>query len=120
MALQKKDSAQPPVTILLQSLNDVIDVSAERVLRNMSARIPTGVWFVLYAIAILAVAAAGYLFGLAGARRSLAAFAYALVFAAVITMIVDVDKPQFGRFQESKQALIDLRTRLDASNSWQK
>jgi uncharacterized membrane protein (DUF485 family) len=118
--IQKKDTAQPPVTILLQSLNDVIDVSAERVLRNMTARIPTGIWFVLYAIAILAVAAAGYLFGLAGARRSISAVAYALVFAGVITMIVDVDKPQFGHFEESKQALIDLRTRLNVLNTSQK
>jgi hypothetical protein len=121
LAMQKKDTAQPPVTILLQSLNDVIDVSAERVLRNMTARIPTGVWFFLYAIAILAVAAAGYLFGLSGFHnRSISAFVYALVFAAVITMIVDVDKPQFGQFEESKQALIDLQTRLNGSNTSQK
>jgi hypothetical protein len=121
LALQKKAAPQPPATILLQAVNDVIDVSAERVLRNMTARIPTGVWFVLYAIAIVAASAAGYLFGLAGFHsRSISAFVYALVFAGVITMIVDVDKPQFGQFQESKQALIDLQTRLNASNTSQK
>ena len=116
VAIQKEATAQPPSPVV-QSLNDVIDVSAERVLRNMGSRIPVGVWFILYAITMIAVAAAGYHSGLAGARgRSLAAIAYALAFAGVIAMIVDIDTPQFGQFQENKQALMELRTRLTVSS----
>jgi hypothetical protein len=117
VATQKATTAPPGSTIVLQSLNDVIDVSAERVLRNMSSRIPTGVWAILYAMTIISMAAAGYHSGLAGARgRSLASLAYALVFAGVIVMIADVDTPGFGQFRESKQALIELRARLSGFN----
>ncbi|HEY2384223.1 MAG TPA: hypothetical protein VGK48_23870 [Terriglobia bacterium] len=116
IAAQKKSSGQPPPAIVFQAINEVIDVNAERVLRNMQARIPAGVWVVLYGIAAIAVVAAGYHSGLTGARRrSFASIAYALAFAGVIVMIADADIPRFGRLQENRQALTDLQTRLGNS-----
>jgi hypothetical protein len=111
--VQKKTSAGTPPAIALQSLNDVIDVHAERVSTNMRSRIPAGIWIILYCITCVAVGAAGYHSGLAGARRgSIAALAYALVFAAVIAMIADADVPSFGQFQTDHQSLIELRSQL--------
>jgi hypothetical protein len=100
-------------TLLIQSMNDVIDLNAERVLRNMQSRISSGVWAFLSGISILAVAAAGYFTGLTNTRRrSLTAVAYALVLAGMIVIIADVDVPRFGHFHESNQPLIDLKVRL--------
>jgi len=116
IAAQKKDTGRPPPAIVVQSLSDVIDTNAERVLRNMRSRIPPGIWIVLYGIAIISVAAAGYHSGIGGARgRSIAAVAYALVFAGVVVMIADADIPALGQFQENREALIDLQIRISNS-----
>ncbi len=102
----------PMAAPVIQSLTEVIDVHAERVLAGIRSRIPMTVWLMLYGIMFLSLTAAGYHAGLAGARRSFAALAYALVFAAVIVMIVAADVPGSQQFQTSHQTLIDLRARL--------
>jgi len=99
---------------LIQSVADVIDVHAARVLAGIRSRIPFTVWAVMYSIMAVAVAAAGYQAGLAGGRRSLAAVFYALVFGAVIMMIAAADVPGSEQIRASHQALIDLRSRLTA------
>jgi hypothetical protein len=115
--VQKKTASGTPPAIALQSLNDVIDVHGERVLTNMRSRIPTGSWIILYSITFIAIAAAGYHSGLAGARRrSIAALAYALVFAAVLAMIADADIPGFGQFETDRHGLIELRGQLSDSD----
>ena len=110
----EKTAVGPSATPLVQSLTDVIDVNAERVLAGIQSRIPSRVWLVLYLIMVLSVAAAGYQAGLAGAHTSFAAVAYAFVFAAVIVMIAAGDVPQSDQFQTSHQSLADLRARLTA------
>jgi hypothetical protein len=99
---------------LIQSVADVIDVHAARVLAGIRSRIPFTVWAVMYSIMAIAVSAAGYQAGLAGGRRSLAAVFYALVFGAVIMMIAAADVPGSEQIRASHQALIDLRSRLTA------
>ena len=99
---------------LIQSVTDVIDVHAARVLAGIRSRIPFTVWAVMYSIMAIAVSAAGYQAGLAGGRRSLAPVFYALVFGAVIMMIAAADVPGSEQIRASHQALIDLRSRLTA------
>ena len=110
---RRENGGSLPQTVL-QSVNDVIDVTGERVLANIQERIPTSVWAVLGGITLISVAAAGYHSGLTGARRaSFSGLAYALVFAGMIVMIADVDIPKFGYVQIYDQPLIDLRARLN-------
>jgi hypothetical protein len=96
----------------LQSLTDVFDVHGERALAGIRSRIPFTIWTSLYAIMMLSVGSAGYLAGLAGARRSMASVPYALVFAAVITMIAAGDIPGTEQYRASHSALMDLKARL--------
>ena len=100
-------------TPFIQSVTEV-DVQAERVLAGIRSRISFTVWAVLYSIMVIAVCAAGYHSGLASGRRSLAGVFYALVFAAVITMIAAADVPGSQQIETSHQALSDLRARLTA------
>lgn len=102
-----------PQSIVIQSLNEVIDVRGEHALNSMRSRIPFGVWTVLYGITVISIMAGGYHSGLAGAgRRSIAALAYALVFAGVIVMIADADIPGFGHFEENRKPLLELQVRF--------
>jgi hypothetical protein len=112
VAAGKKDIGPLSAAPLLQSLTEVIDVHGERALAGVRTRIPFSVWVILYGIMVVSVAAAGYHAGLAGARKSVAALAYALVFAAVIVMIAAGDVPGSRQLRISHQALMDLRARL--------
>jgi hypothetical protein len=89
-----------------------INAQAERVLTGIRSRIPIVVWVILNAIMAISVAAAGYHAGLAGTQRSIAAVAYALVFAAVIVLITAADIPGVSQLRTSHQALVDLQERL--------
>jgi hypothetical protein len=108
----KKDFGPPSPAPLIQAISEVIDVHGERVLADVRARVPFRVWLTLYGIMALCIAAAGYQAGLAGARRSVAAVAYAFVFAGVIVLIAAGDVPGTDQLRSSHQALIDLRARL--------
>ena len=98
--------------IFVQSLNEVIDLHAKRVMFGLHNRIPELVWLVLYFIAIVSMAALGYQEGLSGSRRSLAVLALAFTFSAVMLLIADLDRPQEGLLRVSQRAMLDLRESL--------
>ena len=107
----RKDGAASFVMPFTQSLIE-INAQVERVLTGIRSRIPIVVWVILNAIMAISVAAAGYHAGLAGTQRSIAAVAYALVFAAVIVLITAADIPGVSQLRTSHQALVDLQERL--------
>ncbi|HSE35837.1 MAG TPA: hypothetical protein VLG74_00955 [Blastocatellia bacterium] len=107
----RKDGAASFVMPFTQSLIE-INAQVERVLTGVRSRIPVVVWIILNAIMAISVAAAGYHAGLAGTQRSIAAVAYALVFAAVIVLITAADIPGLSQLRTSHQALVDLQERL--------
>ncbi len=104
-------TAQNPGSILgglfVQSLNEVIDLHETRLTAGRN-RIPDSIWIVLFIVTILTMAAVGYHFGLTGKRSWAVRILLALVFAAVLFLIADLDQPQQGLLQVSQQAMIDL------------
>jgi hypothetical protein len=97
------------VGLFVESLNDVIDLHAKRVIAGLRNRIPGTIWVSLFVIAALSLGAMGYHSGLAGPTRSLALLAVAFAFSAVIGLVVDLDRPQEGALTVSQQPLIDVR-----------
>jgi len=103
--------AQNPggVDVFLSSVNKVIELCQERVMVRERSRIPGAFWAVLYLITIFAHAAMGYHGGVAGTNRSPVTVLVAIAFAAVIMLILDLDRPGQGWINVSQQAMIDLR-----------
>ena len=95
--------------LFIATLNDVIDLHAKRLALGARNRIPGVIWAVLYFVAITGTAVMGYHAGLAGSGRSLAMLALVLSFSAVMTLIVDLDRPQQGLLRVGQQTLIDLQ-----------
>jgi len=114
VAAAQKDPRSVPTGLFIQSLNELIDLHANRLLAIRS-RIPIVVWLVLFAVAGLSFGTMGYHIGLSGARRSPAVWPVAFTFAAVMWMVVDLDRPQEGLLRVSQQPLIDLRSSMDGS-----
>ena len=96
-------------SLFIQSLNQVIDLHATRVMAGLQSRVPGVIWLVLYMLAFLAMVLLGYQSGLAGSRRSIAVIALILGFTSVLILIADLDRPGQGMLQVSQQAMIDLR-----------
>lgn len=100
------------VALFFESLNEVIDLHTSRVVVALSARIPTALWFGMLAGALLSMLLLGMSSGLDGQRNTLALLVTVLVFAAVLSLIVDLDRPREGLFQVNYQALFHLQSQL--------
>jgi hypothetical protein len=104
----------PVDALLFQSLNEVIDVHAER-LRAQRDHVPEVVLFLLIAVAIASVAMLGYSAGRKGERRQWLRALLPVLIVGVITLIMDLDRPRSGLIRVSQQPLLDLQASLHAS-----
>ena len=102
------------VGLFIQSINDVIDPHAKRVVLGLRNRIPPPIWGSLYQVACVGMAAMGYHAGLAGTGRSIAALAVVVTFSAVIVLITDLDRPQEGLLKVDESALVSVRRSMSA------
>ncbi|HZS17262.1 MAG TPA: hypothetical protein VFA51_04945 [Candidatus Udaeobacter sp.] len=112
-AVAEKNPNSIVVGLFVQSLNQVIDLHAERVQASLRSRIPGAIWVGLFAVAALSLAVMGYHAGMVGTRRSLAILAVAITFSVVIELIADLDRPQEGVLKVSQQALLDLQKSMN-------
>lgn len=109
-AIAATEKDRSPITgLFVQSLNEVIDLHTERVMKGLRSRVPGVIWTVLYVLAFLAMVIMGYHSGLANTRRSLAVIALILGFSSVLYLIIDLDRPGEGTLRVSQQTMIDLR-----------
>jgi hypothetical protein len=101
------------VGLLVQSLNEVIDLDATRITAGRN-RIPDIIWLTLYLVTMFTMAAMGYQFGLTGEHSWPVSILMALVFASVLFLIADLDRPQRGLLTVSQEAMIDLINKIGA------
>lgn len=111
-------AAEAPQSILvgvfIQSLNEVIDLHAERTMIALRSRIPLTIWLSLATLATLGVASIGYQAGIAATKRSPAMIGIVLSFIIVLGLIMDLDRGREGFIQVGQQAMVDLRQSVDA------
>ena len=113
LAVAATERDRSPITgLFVQSLNELIDLHAKRVMAGLRSRVPNVIWIVLYALAILAMLIMGYHSALAHSRRSIAVIALVLGFTSVLYLIADLDRPAQGTLRVSQQSMIDLRNSM--------
>jgi len=112
-ALSATEKDPSPISaIYVQSLNEVIDLHATRMMAALRSRVPAPIWIVLFLLSFLSMAMMGYHEALTNSRRSIAVLALILGFTSVLFLIVDLDRPRKGMLQVSQQAMIDLRNSM--------
>jgi ABC-type antimicrobial peptide transport system permease subunit len=99
------------ISAYLDSLNQVITVHAERVVKGLQMRIPPPVLWAVYAMSVIIMFMVGMLSGYAPNRSITALVMLAVVFGVVLYLIVDMDRSD-GLVRVSQQPLIDLRSVL--------
>jgi hypothetical protein len=100
------------VSLYLDSLNETIDLHETRVTAGLYARVPETVVLLLVGGSALSLAMVGYSAGLTKRRGLLNAIVLVLALGAVITIVVDLDRPREGFIQVSQQPLIDLQRQI--------
>jgi hypothetical protein len=99
------------VAIFLESLNETIDLHETRV-TAINARVPQTVLLLLVGGSALGLAMVGYSAGLTRRRSLLSAVVLVIALGAVITIVVDLDRPRDGFIQVSQQPLLDLEQQI--------
>lgn len=97
--------------LFIESLNETIDTSAERI-AAARARIPGGVTVLLLTVAAFGCFASNYGAGALGRRFVLNAVMLPLVIALTMAVILDFDQSRRGFIQLSIQPLIELQASL--------
>jgi hypothetical protein len=95
--------------LYIESLNEVTNLHWLRVAIGVQARIPTAIWWVLYALVMLGMIGVGYQTGIAGSKRTWSALILAISFSLVIVLIAELDRPQSKIIAVTQQPLEDLQ-----------
>ena len=95
-----------------QSLNETIDVATTREVAGIYARVPETVLLLLFVGSTLTLGMVGYSAGLTGRRSPLTAIALIVVLGAVITLIIDIERPQGGSLRVSQRPLVQLQEQI--------
>jgi Protein of unknown function (DUF4239) len=96
----------------LESINQMADLHALRVNQGLQARIPSGIWFVLYALLILGMIAVGYQTAIADSRRTRVTAVLALSFSLVIALIAALDHPMSRFISVPQTPLVSLQLEM--------
>jgi len=97
-------------SLMVQATNNVIDMHEKRVSGALRSRIPRSIWVALFAISILTMITMGTQTGLMGRRVLMAVIPLSLAFAALIVVVVDLDRPQAGLIKVSQEAMVNLQS----------
>jgi hypothetical protein len=98
--------------LFVQALNEMIDQYGARVVA-LEKHIPEFVFFLLFAITVMAEGVLGYAGGLANSRPIVAILSFSTLIALVIFLIVDLDRPRRGFVEVDQSSLRDLTSMFD-------
>jgi hypothetical protein len=105
-AVTRADPQSLPAYRFVSSLNEMNNIH-ERRITALRSHVPVAVVFILMGVALVAMGFAGYNAGVTGARRRLPNLLMSATVAALIVLVVDLDRPNYGLIQVPVQALAD-------------
>jgi hypothetical protein len=111
-ALAALDRSSEVYSLFTSSLNDVINVHNKRVTVLLYYKIPPVILWVLYFIAFFSMLILGYQFGITGKGNIMIHLALALIFSAVMWLILALDRPEEGFLKVNQQPLFSLQKQI--------
>ena len=101
-------------SIFSNAILEMIRANDERVQHTMFNRISPIIWLTLLAMSILSMIIMGYQAGLTGKRSLMATWTLAITFAAVLTLVTDLDRPQMRLFKMNQSLMVELQNRINS------
>ncbi|WFM72435.1 hypothetical protein [Halomonas sp. CKK8] len=102
------------LALFIDSLNETIDLNETRVTAGIYARVPETIILLLFCGSMLTLGMVGYNAGLIQRRSPITTIVLIALLGAVITLVVDLDRPRDGFLKVSQQPLIDLQEQVGA------
>jgi hypothetical protein len=100
------------IALYVESVNDIITVSSQRVTAGIYARVPDTILVFLLLLAFGSIGMVGFGAGQAGKRSIVTATIMIVALGATLTLVVDLDRPREGFLQISQRPLIELQQRI--------
>mgnify|MGYP000024945775 CR=1 FL=1 len=100
-------------TLMIESLNNVIEMHEKRITAGLRNRIPTSIWIAVLSICILTMITLGTQLGFSGKRRLVAVIPLSMAFSALLVLAVDLNRPEKGLIIVGQQAMINLLSKMD-------
>lgn len=97
------------IGLYTEALTQMFGLQKERHVVGEYDRVPMSVLYLLMAVGILTTVMVGYNAGLTGQRSVASAVILLAVMVAIMTLIIDLDRPADGLLAVSQQALLDLQ-----------
>ena len=116
VAEARKDMNSDVAALYIESLNDLANINASRVVVGLHTRIPEGIWEVLFVLMLLGMFSIGYQASILGSKRSWSTIIMAISFSLVIVMIEVLDRPQSKMIPVSQFPMEHLISELENSN----
>jgi len=91
------------------SLAEVVNSDESRVTAGLNARVPETVLWLLLVGSVLSLGMVGFGAGLKGHRGLVGAVVLVLALGIVLTLVIDLDRPQDGLINVSQQPLTDVQ-----------
>ncbi|MGY4827930.1 bestrophin-like domain [Sphaerotilaceae bacterium SBD11-9] len=115
-ARQATEADPKPATsgLYVQALNEVIDSYGRRE-AGLDRHVPELAIFLLFLTLLVASLGVGYSSGVNGERPPAISFAMLVLVAALVFVILDLDRPRRGVIVVSKQSLFDLQSGMRAA-----
>ena len=110
-----KDPRAVTAGLFLQSLNETIDLHSKG-LTALENHVPAIILVLLYFVALAAIGLLGYGCGLAGRRNFMVTMVASVLIAAVILVIIDLDRPQRGLIRVGLGRMVELRQSLEQAD----
>jgi len=104
----EKDDREVTTGLFIESLNEVIDIEAER-LAATESHVPESVLLLLILVALMAVFGIGYGCGLGRKRHLFSTSMLAMLLMLVCVLILDLDRPRRGLIKVSQNPMIRLQ-----------
>ena len=92
-----------------ESVTDVVNVHESRVVAGVYSRVPETILLLLLGGSALSLGMVGYGAGIAGRRSVVTAVIMVVALGAVLTIVIDLDRPQEGFLRVSQQPLLDVQ-----------
>jgi len=108
-ALAHRDN--PQIRFYMDALSAMRNIHAERVTVGIHDHVPIPVWIALIFVTALGMVTMGYQASLVGSKRARAMIPLIVAFCVILTMALDLDRPQQGILRVDQGPMI----RLDAS-----
>ena len=109
-----RESGSDVVALFLESLNETIDLHESRIAAGLYARVPPTILWLLIGGAVLSLGLVGYNAGMTARRNPVIAGLLIVALGAVITIVVDLDRPADGFITTNQQPMIDLQQSIES------